>query len=436
MTQSYLRITNKGEVPAEAFTLVGASTKRNDSSKIGMFGSGNKYALAFLLRNNYHVRIFSGTKEIPIEVFEVSFGGEYIGVIHIDGKPTSITTQMGPDWTLWQSIREFYSNAMDEGEMFFKKEDTHPHGEMGVTSIFISIDNALDNFLLNMDKYFCENVPFVSKTATGEILRKNGEKLNLFRKGIRCYDSDDNSIFDYNLNEVPINESRVISSSSHAYENIWKLILECREPVVINDFLNGIYDPNLSEHNDYLDYWSAYGSSQFSEQWKEIIHKWYFAPSLFGGYVEDLIKDKTKLVPTKLYDRIIKEFGKERDALNSGGSGIVKYKEFKPNEFHTDSIKKVMDFFKEVGYEIDYPIVTAKFMIAHNETQDVFGMAQDGKIIISDAAFVKGLHFLATTVYEEHIHLKYRCQDKTRNMQNVLIDETINYMKRSNSINL
>lgn len=51
----YLKIENEGTVPVEAFTLIGASSKRDDSSKIGMFGSGNKYALAYLLRNNYGI---------------------------------------------------------------------------------------------------------------------------------------------------------------------------------------------------------------------------------------------------------------------------------------------------------------------------------------------------------------------------------------------
>ena len=67
----YLKITNKNEVQIEAFTLVGASTKREDSSKIGMFGSGNKYALSYLVRNNYDLKIFSGRREFVIKTNNV-----------------------------------------------------------------------------------------------------------------------------------------------------------------------------------------------------------------------------------------------------------------------------------------------------------------------------------------------------------------------------
>ena len=50
--ENYLIIRNKGIIVEEAITLLGASSKRDDDSKIGYFGSGLKYALACFLRNN------------------------------------------------------------------------------------------------------------------------------------------------------------------------------------------------------------------------------------------------------------------------------------------------------------------------------------------------------------------------------------------------
>jgi len=111
----YLKITNKGNVVPEAFSLVGASTKRGNNSKIGMFGSGNKYSISYLTRKQYDFRIFTGKKEIVFTTVQRKLGEETFNVICINDKETSITSEIGHHWTLWQAIRELYSNAMDEG---------------------------------------------------------------------------------------------------------------------------------------------------------------------------------------------------------------------------------------------------------------------------------------------------------------------------------
>ena len=50
-----IKITSKGEIDERAFSLLGASSKRDDNTKIGMFGSGLKYSLAYLLRKEIKV---------------------------------------------------------------------------------------------------------------------------------------------------------------------------------------------------------------------------------------------------------------------------------------------------------------------------------------------------------------------------------------------
>jgi hypothetical protein len=53
---NYLLIENKGEIDINALILMGGTTKREDESKIGFFGSGNKYAIALLLRERLNMR--------------------------------------------------------------------------------------------------------------------------------------------------------------------------------------------------------------------------------------------------------------------------------------------------------------------------------------------------------------------------------------------
>src|SRR5690606_23195208 len=101
-----------------AFTLIGATTKRDDNTKIGLYGSGNKYAISALIRNNIDFRVFSGDNEIRFSTKETTFRDKNFSIITINGKDTSLTTNMGgEDWDdPFAPIREIYSNALDEDE--------------------------------------------------------------------------------------------------------------------------------------------------------------------------------------------------------------------------------------------------------------------------------------------------------------------------------
>src|SRR6478672_7382653 len=112
-------IENNGEVDVLAFTLMGASSKREQEGKIGFFGSGNKYAIANLLRRGIAFKIFSGESEIAVTTENQTYREKEFKRIQFekDGQvfPTSITTDMGPKWETWFIIRELYCNALDEG---------------------------------------------------------------------------------------------------------------------------------------------------------------------------------------------------------------------------------------------------------------------------------------------------------------------------------
>ena len=56
-TKKYILVQNDEEIDILAFNLIGASTKRDDDNKIGFFGSGLKYSLAYALRNNIEIKI-------------------------------------------------------------------------------------------------------------------------------------------------------------------------------------------------------------------------------------------------------------------------------------------------------------------------------------------------------------------------------------------
>ena len=136
---------------------MGASSKRGDNTKIGQYGSGNKYSLAYLLRNNYEVTIMAGNFQVFLTTKRKKFRDKEFDIILVDGKETSITTEFGKDWGLGQAIRELYCNAIDEGghTMEFVKEIVP---ESDKTSFYIKSREEITSYVSNFDDYFAENI--------------------------------------------------------------------------------------------------------------------------------------------------------------------------------------------------------------------------------------------------------------------------------------
>ena len=66
-------IENKNEIDVESLILMGGSSKTKKEGFIGKWGSGWKYAIATLLRNNVNFKVFSGIKEVKIETQTINF---------------------------------------------------------------------------------------------------------------------------------------------------------------------------------------------------------------------------------------------------------------------------------------------------------------------------------------------------------------------------
>jgi len=121
----YYVIENRGECSPELFITFGASSKEKDSKKIGYFGSGGKYALSCLLREEIKFFITTGNNLIILKTKDKTLKAANGGDVNIE-TIVALINQKEVDlhgfssgfgkhsWDLKKAIHELVSNAIDE----------------------------------------------------------------------------------------------------------------------------------------------------------------------------------------------------------------------------------------------------------------------------------------------------------------------------------
>lgn len=245
---AFLKIENIGVCPPEGFTVLGVSLADTTDRQgvIGQFGSGNKHGVAVLLRNELAPVIFAGTLKLEFGTKPQTVGDglaekEFARVVvkfggtDANGVSRSSTEDLGfvldygkQDWSeVSLALREFVSNAIDRsirehGDWSGVKIEIVDEGRVrakaGHTRVFVPLSSEVLTFYNDLGKWFLHfsEPESLSKAILPKRNRNLGDRKAavIYRRGVRVREfesSDTESLFDYNLDSLTIDEARKAS---------------------------------------------------------------------------------------------------------------------------------------------------------------------------------------------------------------------------------
>lgn len=408
----YIEFANKGEVPINAFKLLGASSKRNDSTKIGYFGTGLKYALAVLLREEIPFKVYSGEKEVKIGTRKTKFLDQEINVITVNGEKTSITIEAGINWEPWFAIREIYSNNLDEGGSMKPFQQMKP--ETGTTKIYVGINEKVQNFTENWAQYFSNTRTVLFENKDYKILQKaDKDFLTVFRRGICTYQNRKTSLFDYDVNSLGINESRVAEHDYEARQRCAEALACCTSIEVLEQFRDCDVEKFAEKDSDWWAYVFDWFNCEyrFSDTWFEVFKDHRIVPTEYGGFYG--MTENSVALPERLCKKLYERFGDKLQIM-----GATKEAYIILDKKSTDVVQPAMKQLEKVGF--GYPMEKVRW--AKFKDEGVLGLADGGLVLLSEKLdSIAYSNDILEVLFEEVAHVKSGKSDNTRAFQDYII---------------
>lgn len=446
--KKFILIQNDGEIESNSFELIGASTKRNDSGKIGFFGSGLKYSIAYMMRKGIDFKVFSGLSELSFTTLTEQLKGQSFERICINGKPTSYTTTMGPTWKEdWFVLREIYCNALDEENCQIIKETDIVQPSEGKTRIYIEATDELRKVVNNWDSYFAEDREpiFTSKNNvyTCYLGHEDGsvsyQQISvysktegvLYRKGIRVYQNK-RYMYDYGFNNVNINEDRTAKNPTGIQYAIYHLFAQFENEGYIKSVLRTAQDENKAD--EYFSISISENNGKWSEEWVRFSNENLLViKESSGKYVDEIQKSKCEvfLVPFSFARELKKNQPSAKILGMNSMVGDVCADEIELTPKMEYLLKEVLNSLKEMNYSINHEIKVALF-----DDESIMGKAdlKEKIIYISATTFDMGRRELALTLMEENEHIKSGKYDETRAFQTHIFSQWLKSMEENNGL--
>ncbi len=389
----YVVFENKGVIDMRAITTFGVSAKETDNP-FGQFGTGNKYSVAILLRENQFITIIAGTERFNFEKKNIDFRGKQFEMLTMNGNELPYTTHLGMNWKLWQAFREIYCNCMDESGQVYMS-DTIPEFEEGKT-FFVVSGSEFEELYRNKSQFIL-TLPESLKVSKDNVFADifNTPSRALFYKGIKVYDFDKESKYTYNITDkLSLTEDRTVENIYIAMSLICKAIASLKDGFTIKKIITAEKESVEGDLNyQHLRYSDALVSDEFKST------------------LAQEFKDNNFMLNPSAKDY-------HRKLMNLKAS--MHYEPEEMTKVETQQLKRATEICNLLYSDFsDFKILIVKSL--GNETMALADM-NDKVIVISKPTFKMGTKYLVSTMLEEYIHLKTGFGDQTRQLQTHLFD--------------
>ncbi len=424
--KNYLKIENEGLLDIRLIGLMGGTTKTGQSKKIGQFGTGLKYVLAYMIRNEIDFLVNIDGKSVEIGCEEETISETLFKIITIDGHKTSITDKMGLEWKPWMIVRELYSNALDEGGASYgvvSEQELNNQDHTGKTVFAIEMTPDFMRVFNDWKDYFIvgripmyENEQFALHPTSGN--------LKIYKNGILIHEEEGTkAVFNYDIKNASINEMREYKGNLSS--DFSDIIFKISDEKTIEYFLENI---NKSSENDGelfeacvdLTYWRDY--DKMNKAWETVIgNAKVIHPEAKKNIISKMVNidlSHTIEVPKNIYKALTQSFK---------GIGALRVAD-KTNEFYEiidDELvlknSQAIVILEDIGYFIHPEL---KFVYGEFGNKSTLARVNtDAKeIMISHKMKDSSLFEFCAMLIEENEHFQTGMNDCTRSFQQHFIN--------------
>jgi hypothetical protein len=377
-----LYFINKGQLPKESFTLMGASVKSENS--IGHFGTGLKYAVSVLLRTGGEIKITSGGEHFEFSTGEVSLKGVSFQAVVCNNTQLGYTTEYGKDWEGWQAYRELYCNAVDEGgQVTVDSMLAETYRSEGHTVIEVQSSLLWEAHLKKADFILDKTKELVGENS--EVSIYLGSSNAIFYQGIKV--ASVNSAYTYNIkHKLTLTEDRT-AADMYMVRNLIGIAaagLSCRRHLL------AILTPAHPCFERDLIYYNC-------------------QPTVEAATIVRHATRAGKEIPASLIHA-------SKAVVNFNPIPV----EFNPRQL--SMLTKALAVLAGMNYQL-----TDKITLVASIDDTLFGQADiaNQEIFLTAKAFEHGLFELVATLLEEHAHIVTGSGDFTRQFQDWLLRQIL-----------